>query len=195
MQALLERLEAFVDRYLLPYNAAWHQSVAQAVYPPPFREDLKALARTKGLWNLFLPSLSAKQSGQRLSNLAYSPLAEAVGRLSWCAEYFNCSAPDIGNLELLQLFATPAQDDQWLQPLLEGRIRSAFAMSEPDVALSAPTHLQTCLHHDGEMLVLNCEGTSSCREPAGCGGCRFCHGASPVGAGAYSPLHAHHWSK
>jgi acyl-CoA dehydrogenase len=154
-QALCQRLERFVERYVLPYNAAWHQSVAQGVYPPPFMEDLKALAREEGLWNLFLPGLRPDQPGLGLSNLAYAPLAELMGRLPWCSEVFNCSAPDTGNMELLQLFATPAQDEQWLRPLLEGRIRSAFAMSEPDVASSDPTNLQTCLHHDGEMLVLN----------------------------------------
>jgi acyl-CoA dehydrogenase len=154
-QALCQRLEGFVERYVLPFNAAWHQSVAQGVYPPPFMEDLKALAREEGLWNLFLPSLRADQPGQGLSNLAYAPLAEVMGRLPWCSEVFNCSAPDTGNMELLQLFATSGQIEQWLNPLLDGRIRSAFAMSEPDVASSDPTNLQTCLRHDGETLVLN----------------------------------------
>lgn len=153
--ALRQQLEAFVDRYVLPYNAAWHQSVAQGVYPPPFMEDLKALARAEGLWNLFLPSLRADQPGQGLGNLAYAPLAEVMGRLPWCAEVFNCSAPDTGNMELLQLFATATQNAQWLNPLLDGRMRSAFAMSEPDVASSDPTNLQTCLRQEGDTLVLN----------------------------------------
>ena len=149
------RLEAFVDRYVLPYNSAWHQSVAQGVYPPPFLEDLKALAREEGLWNLFLPSLHADEPGQGLSNLDYAPLAEIMGRMPWACEVFNCSAPDTGNMELLHLFASPAQNRQWLQPLLNGVIRSAFAMSEPDVASSDPTNLQTRLRRDGDQWVIN----------------------------------------
>lgn len=155
VQALRQRLEAFMDRYLLPYNAAWHQAVAQGDYPPPFLEDLKTLAREEGLWNLFLPGLRADEPGTRLSNLAYAPLAECMGRLPWASEVFNCSAPDTGNMELLHLFATPVQSQRWLQPLLQGQIRSAFAMSEPDVASSDPTNLQTTLRRDGAGWVLN----------------------------------------
>ena len=154
-QALRLQLEAFMQRYLLPYNAAWHRSVQGGIYPPPFVEDLKALAREEGLWNLFLPSLGAKQPGTRLCNLDYAPLAEIMGRLPWAAEVFNCSAPDTGNIELLQRFATPEQRAQWLVPLLDGRIRSAFAMSEPDVASSDPTNLQTSVRREGGQLVLN----------------------------------------
>jgi acyl-CoA dehydrogenase len=142
-QDLRQRLEAFMQRYLLPYNAAWHASVQDGAYPPPFLEDLKALAREETLWNLFLPSLGADEPGTRLSNLDYAPLAEIMGRLPWAAEVFNCSAPDTGNMELLHRFATHAQRTQWLAPLLDGQIRSAFAMSEPDVASSDPTNLQT----------------------------------------------------
>ena len=154
-QALLLQLEAFMQRYLLPYNAAWHRSVQDGVYPPPFLEDLKALAREEGLWNLFLPTLRAEDPGTALGHLDYAPLAEAMGRLPWAAEVFNCSAPDTGNMELLHLFATPAQRTEWLQPLLEGTMRSAFAMSEPDVASSDPTNLQTTVRRDGDQLVLN----------------------------------------
>jgi len=155
VQELRQRLEAFIDRYLLPYNAAWHQSVAQGVFPPPFIEDLKALAKAEGLWNLFLPGLRADEPGTRLSNLEYAPLAEIMGRLPWASEVFNCSAPDTGNMELLHRFATPRQNAQWLRPLLAGSMRSAFAMSEPDVASSDPTNLQTTARHDGDQLVLN----------------------------------------
>lgn len=155
VQQMRQRLEEFVDRYVLPYNGAWHRSVAEGVYPPPFLEDLKALAKAEGLWNLFIPGLRADQPGQALPNLEYAPLAEIMGRLPWASEVFNCSAPDTGNMELLQLFATPEQDRQWLRPLLDGEIRSAFAMSEPDVASSDPTNLQTRAHHDGDQLVLN----------------------------------------
>ena len=155
VQARRLRLEHFIDRYVLPYNAAWHRSVAQGVYPPPFLEDLKALAKAEGLWNLFMPGLRDDEPGERLSNLAYAPLAEVMGRLPWASEVFNCSAPDTGNMELLHLFSSPEQDRQWLRPLLNGEMRSAFAMSEPDVASSDPTNLQTRLHHEGEQLVLN----------------------------------------
>jgi len=152
---LRQRLEEFIGRYVLPYNAAWHRSVAQGVYPPPFLEDLKALARSEGLWNLFLPGLREDEPGLRLSNLEYAPLAEIMGRMPWASEVFNCSAPDTGNMELLHLFATPEQTRRWLRPLLEGEIRSAFAMSEPDVASSDPTNLQTRIHLEGGEWVLN----------------------------------------
>ncbi len=153
--ALQRRLEEFMDRYVLPYNAAWHNAVAEGSYPPPFLEDLKALARSEGLWNLFLPGLRDHEPGSRLSNLAYAPLAEIMGRLPWASEVFNCSAPDSGNIELLHRFATPEQAAQWLTPLLEGNIRSAFAMSEPDVASSDPTELQTTVQREGGQLILN----------------------------------------
>ncbi len=154
-QELGARLSAFLQRYVLPHNAAWHGAARDGVYPPPFLEDLKTLAREEGLWNLFLPTLDAAAPGTALSNLDYAPLAEMMGRIPWSAEVFNCSAPDTGNMELLQRFATPAQRATWLQPLLEGRIRSAFAMSEPDVASSDPTNLQTAVRRDGDTLVLN----------------------------------------
>ncbi|HWI80867.1 acyl-CoA dehydrogenase family protein [Ramlibacter sp.] len=150
----LQQLEAFIERFVLPYNAAWHRCAAEGV-PPPFMQDLKDLARAEGLWNLCLPALREDEPGTRLSNLDYAPLAQAMGRLPWSAEVFNCSAPDSGNMELLQQNATPAQREQWLQPLLEGRIRSAFAMSEPDVASSDPTNLQTSVRREGGQLVLN----------------------------------------
>jgi len=153
--SLNQRLAAFMDRYLLPYNAAWHAAVQAGDYPPPFLKDLKALAREEGLWNLFLPALRDGEPGTRLSNLNYAPLAETMGRLPWAAEVFNCHAPDTGNIELLHRFATPAQRDAWLVPLLEGRMRSAFAMSEPDVASSDPTNLQTTVLRDGNDLVIS----------------------------------------
>jgi acyl-CoA dehydrogenase len=117
--------------------------------------DLKALAKSEGLWNLFLPSLRDDEPGTRLSNLAYAPLAEVMGRLPWASEVFNCSAPDTGNMELLHRFASPAQNQQWLQPLLQGKIRSAFAMSEPDVASSDPTNLQTRAGQLGDSWAIN----------------------------------------
>lgn len=153
--ALQAQLAAFIERYLLPYNAAWHRSVREGVYPPSFMEDLKSLAREERLWNLFLPGLRTNEPGQGLSNVDYAPLAEAMGRLPWAAEVFNCSAPDTGNIELLHRFATPAQRERWLKPLLEGSIRSAFAMSEPDVASSDPTNLQTVVRREGDELIVS----------------------------------------
>lgn len=148
------RLDAFIEHYVLPYNAAWQSSVQDGVFPE-FMEDLKALAKEEGLWNLCLPHLREDEPGTRLCNLEYAPLAESMGRLPWCSEVFNCSAPDSGNMELLQRHATPEQRDRWLRPLLEGDIRSAFAMSEPDVASSDPTNLQTMVRREQGRLVLN----------------------------------------
>jgi acyl-CoA dehydrogenase len=152
--AWLQQMNAFLGRFVLPHNGAWHRCASQSVYPP-FMEDLKALARAEGLWNLCLPALRDDEPGTRLANLDYAPLAEAMGRLPWSAEVFNCSAPDSGNMDLLQRHANTAQRQQWLVPLLEGRIRSAFAMSEPDVASSDPTSLQTAVRRDGDEFVIN----------------------------------------
>ena len=154
-QDLRQRLEAFMQRYVLPYNAAWHRSVQEGIYPPPFLDDLKLLAREEGLWNLFLPTLQDDEPGTRLSNVDYAPLAEVMGRLPWAAEVFNCSAPDTGNMELLHRFASATERTQWLTPLLDGTVRSAFAMSEPDVASSDPTNLQTTVRREVDDLVLN----------------------------------------
>ena len=153
-QAWQQQLQAFLDRYVLPHNGAWHRCAGQGVHPP-FLEDLKALAKAEGLWNLCLPGLADDEPGTRLDNLDYAPLAEAMGRLPWSAEVFNCSAPDSGNMDLLQRHASAAQRRQWLLPLLEGEIRSAFAMSEPDVASSDPTNLQTAVRREREQLVIN----------------------------------------
>ncbi|MCB1987584.1 MAG: acyl-CoA dehydrogenase family protein [Burkholderiaceae bacterium] len=152
---LQQRLDAFMLRYLLPHNAAWHRAVQDGVFPPPFLDDLKVLAREEGLWNLFLPGLRRDEPGTCLSNLDYAPLAQSMGRLPWASEVFNCSAPDTGNMELLHRFANDAQRAQWLQPLLHGEIRSAFAMSEPDVASSDPTNLQTTVRREGDALVVS----------------------------------------
>ena len=153
--ALHGRLQAFMERYLLPHNAAWHACVQRGEFPAPFLQDLKALAREVGLWNLCLPQLAPGEPGTRLSNLDYAPVAETMGRLPWAAEVFNCNAPDSGNMELLQRFASGSQRGEWLRPLLEGRIRSAFAMSEPDTASSDPTNLQTTVRREGDALVVS----------------------------------------
>ncbi len=150
----LARLEAFFARWLLPHNAAWQASAARGE-PAAFLGDLRALAREEGLWNLCLPALPAGAPGTALSHQDYAPLAEAMGRLPWAAEVFNCQAPDSGNMELLLRHATPAQQRRWLDPLLAGESRSAFAMSEPDVASSDPTSLRTEARREGDTLVVN----------------------------------------
>jgi acyl-CoA dehydrogenase len=150
----LRRLEAFLERYVLPLNAAWHAAAARGG-TPEFLRDLRALAREEGLWNLCLPGLPADAPGTALNHADYAPLAEAMGRLPWASEVFNCNAPDSGNMELLLRHATEAQRRRWLQPLLAGEMRSAFAMSEPDVASSDPTNLQAEVRRDGDTLVLS----------------------------------------
>ena len=154
-QALREQLRNFMGQYIVPRIGAWQQEVAAGIYPVSFMEDLKALARAEGLWNLFLPSLKEGEPGTGLSNLEYAPLAEIMGRVSWASEVFNCNAPDTGNMELLHMFATPEQREQWLNPLLEGKIRSAFAMTEPDVGSSDASNIQTLIQRDGDEYVIN----------------------------------------
>jgi len=144
-----------MDSYVLPHNAAWHQSVLEGVYPPNFMGDLKILAQEQGLWNLCLPLNDDISKNTGLSNLDYAPLAEAMGRIPWSAEVFNCNAPDSGNMALLQKFATPPQRQEWLAPLMDGQIRSAFAMSEPDVASSDPLNLQTSIKQKKDRLEIN----------------------------------------
>jgi acyl-CoA dehydrogenase len=154
-QILSHHLQAFMDQYVLPYNPAWHHAVAAGDYPPAFLGDLKTLAREAGLWNLFLPELQTHEPGTRLSHSAYAPLAEIMGKLPWAAEVFNCQAPDSGNMALLHQFGSDAQKQARLVPLLDGHVRSAFAMTEPDVASSDPTNLQTTVRDEGDSLVLN----------------------------------------
>ena len=149
------RLQRFMADLVLPSMAEWHRWSDAGEYPLDLVEPLKAQARALGLWNLFLPSLRDDQPGTRLSNGDYAPLAEIMGRVPWAAELFNCNAPDSGTMELLQLFASPAQVDRWLNPLLRGEIRSCFAMSEPDTASSDPTQLQTSIVRSGDDWVLN----------------------------------------
>lgn len=152
MQRTLHR---FMDECVLPRIRDWQGLADRGVYPLEVLEPLKAQARELGLWNLFLPGLREDEPGTRLSNLEYAPLAEIMGRIAWAPEVFNCSAPDTGNMELLHRFATPAQRERWLAPLLEGRLRSCFAMSEPDVASSDATNIQTTILRDGDDYVIN----------------------------------------
>jgi acyl-CoA dehydrogenase len=152
---LLEQLQRFMQDLVLPSLAEqqrWDDAGAHAL---DVVEPLKARARALGLWNLCLPSLRDDEPGTRLANLDYAPLAEAMGRVPWAAEVFNCNAPDSGNMELLQRAATPAQRERWLQPLLAGEIRSCFAMSEPDTASSDPTGIAARIERDGDGYVVN----------------------------------------
>lgn len=154
VQTLRRQLLDFMDDHVLPRIAAWNKAEADHVYPP-FMDDLKALAKSEGLWNLFLPGLTGDEPGQRLSNLEYAPLAEIMGRVPWAPEIFNCNAPDTGNMEVLHMFGTAEQKRQWLDPLLAGEIRSCFAMTEPDVASSDATNIQTSIRRDGDDYVIN----------------------------------------
>ncbi len=155
VEDLRNRLRNFIDQHILPRVRQYNDEVNAGMFPVSFMEDLKALARSEGLWNLFLPHLEEDAPGTGLTNLEYAPLAEIMGRISWASEVFNCNAPDTGNMELLHMFATPAQRAQWLEPLLDGRIRSAFAMTEPDVASSDATNITTLIQRDGDDYVIN----------------------------------------
>ncbi len=152
-QELVERLEAFMDEHVYPAEAVFEEQLdrAQPWTPPPVLEDLKAEARRRGLWNFFLPGEhGAKLGGAGLTNLQYAPLAEITGRsIHLAPPALNCAAPDTGNMEVLAMFGTEAQQKQWLQPLLEGEIRSAFAMTEPDVASSDATNIATRIQRVG----------------------------------------------
>jgi acyl-CoA dehydrogenase len=156
-QDLKERLLAFMDERIYPAEQVYEEQMKEAGDPefnPPVIEELKAEARSRGLWNLFLPHATEWTDG--LSNSEYAPLAEITGRSPHLApEALNCSAPDTGNMELLTMFGTPEQQEQWLVPLLEGEIRSCFAMTEPDVASSDATNIQTSIIRDGDEYVIN----------------------------------------
>ena len=155
VRELQVQLRRFMDECVLPADAKWHEIVEAGIYPPAFVEELKVRAKAEGLWNLFLPDLREDEPGTRLTNLEYAPLAEIMGRIPWASEVFNCNAPDTGNMELLHLFATPDQRRRWLDPLLDGRIRSCFAMTEPDVASSDATNIATTIVREGDEYVIN----------------------------------------
>ncbi|MFA7437828.1 acyl-CoA dehydrogenase family protein [Castellaniella sp.] len=154
-QAMQNTLQQFMQRHVLPQYAAYEALAAQGEHPLAILEPLKAKAREAGLWNLFLPGLKDDEPGTRLTNLQYAPLAEIMGRIPWASEIFNCNAPDTGNMELLHLFATEAQRERWLEPLLRGEIRSCFSMTEPDVASSDATNICTTIRRDGDHYVVN----------------------------------------
>lgn len=152
---MIDRLSAFMDAYVLPANQEFHDLASTGVYPLRVIERLKARAFEEGLWNLFLPELDEDDPGTRLSNLEYAPLAEIMGRVPWCSEVFNCSAPDTGNMEILKKFGTIDQKLQWLRPLMHGEIRSVVGLTEPDVASSDLTNLTTSIRREGDHYVVN----------------------------------------
>ncbi len=155
VSALRERLQRFVTERVQPAEAAYFAALDAGEsrwVVPPVIEELKADAQAEGLWNLFLPE---SEHGAGLSNLEYAPLAEIMGRSPIASEACNCSAPDTGNMEVLARYGTDAHKEEWLQPLLRGTIRSAFAMTEPEVASSDATNIRATIARDGDDYVLN----------------------------------------
>lgn len=156
-QALMDKLSAFMDEHVYPIEQDYIHAVENAAnrwQTPEMMEGLKQKARDAGLWNLFLPE-EYKPYGAGLTNLEYAPLCEIMGRVPWSAEIFNCSAPDTGNMEVVAKYGTEAHKKEWLEPLLEGKIRSAFAMTEPAVASSDATNIETSITRDGDSYVIN----------------------------------------
>ena len=152
-RGLRERLIAFLDAHIYPNEARFHEQVSANRWEiPAIVEELKAKARAEKLWNLFLPD---SDHGAGLTNLEYAPLCEVMGRSPLAPEVFNCSAPDTGNMEVLARYGTREQQDRWLAPLLDGRIRSCFAMTEPDVASSDATNIRSTIVRDKGDYILN----------------------------------------
>ncbi|MCH9026089.1 MAG: acyl-CoA dehydrogenase family protein [Proteobacteria bacterium] len=152
---LTERLEKFMDANIYPVEQSYRQAIQASEnrwVTPALMNELKGKARQEELWNLFLPD---DEYGAGLSNLEYAPLAELMGRVLWCSEVFNCSAPDTGNMEVLAQYGSQAQKKQWLTPLLNGEIRSAFAMTEPAVASSDATNIECSIVADGDDYLIN----------------------------------------
>jgi acyl-CoA dehydrogenase len=151
------RVRRFLDEQVIPREADYFAQVRENPNrQPPVMEAMKAAAREAGLWNMFLPGgHDGENGGAGLTNLEYAPLAEMMGRHLWTAEVFNCNAPDTGNMEVLHMYGNAAQQDRWLKPLMAGEIRSAFLMTEPEVASSDATNIQTRIERDGDHYVIN----------------------------------------
>ncbi len=149
-----ERVTTFMDKHIYPNEHRFHEEVAHGDrwVPTSLIDELKPLAKQAGLWNLFLPD---SHRGAGLKNIEYAPLAEIMGRVEWASEIFNCSAPDTGNMETIERYGTEAQKKEWLEPLLEGEIRSAFAMTEPAVASSDATNIESTIERQGDDYVIN----------------------------------------
>lgn len=159
VKAMQARLLKFMDEHIYPNEARFFGEIAEnrangnAWIPTTIVEELKPKARAAGLWNLFLPHSDRAPEG--LSNLEYAPLCEIMGRVPFAAEVFNCSAPDTGNMETIERYGSEANKDQWLMPLLNGEVRSAFLMTEPEVASSDATNIQCSIRRDGDDYVIN----------------------------------------
>ena len=157
---LQERISKFMDDHIFPSEGIYAQQMEEFTEQgnrwqvPQIIEDKKEIAKREGLWNLFLPE---NPMGESMSNLDYAPLCELMGRSGIASEIFNCSAPDTGNMEVLAQYGTPQQQEEWLKPLLEGEIRSAFGMTEPNVASSDATNISSSIDADGEEYVINGE--------------------------------------
>ncbi len=154
VKELQSRLADFMDEHIYPNEAEIERQIGEGDrwQPIPLIDELKRSAKAAGLWNLFLPE---SEHGAGLSNMEYAPLCEIMGRSPYAPEVFNCSAPDTGNMEVLARYGTPEQKKQWLEPLLEGTIRSAFAMTEPEVASSDATNIEASIVRDGDEYVIN----------------------------------------
>ena len=152
----LDRLSGFMDEHVYPNEATYYEQHASFGADrwrvPPIIEELKGKARAAGLWNLFLPE---SKYGAGFTNLEYAPLCEVMGRVGFAPEVFNCAAPDTGNMEVLARYGNAEQQERWLVPLLDGKIRSAFAMTEPEVASSDATNIRTQIRRDGDHYVIN----------------------------------------
>jgi acyl-CoA dehydrogenase len=150
---LQQRLQSFMEEHVYPNEKRFYKEIELDRHAPPrVMEELKTRARAAGLWNLFMPG---GKHGEGLTNLEYAPLCEIMGRSQMAPEVFNCSAPDVGNMEVLERFGTPEQQDRWLKPLLAGEIRSCFSMTEPDVASSDATNIRSSIVRDGNDYVIN----------------------------------------
>src|SRR5476649_112427 len=149
-----KRLTAFIDEHVYPNEARYHEHTKgeNRWQPVPVIEELKPKARAAGLWNLFLPE---SELGAGLTNLEYAPLCEIMGRCTMASEVFNCSAPDTGNMEVLERYGSQELKERWLKPLLSGEIRSCYAMTEPQVASSDATNIEAAIRRDGDDYVLN----------------------------------------
>jgi acyl-CoA dehydrogenase len=162
-RSLMQRLQAFMDQHVYPNVHAYEKQTAEGWPVPQIVEDLKVQAKQAGLWNLFMPPWHGAEhvddtfrfESPGLTNCEYAPLAEVMGRVAWAPELFNCSAPDTGNMEVLQRYGTREQKDRWLEPLMNGEIRSAYCMTEPAVASSDATNIETEIRRDGDAYVIN----------------------------------------
>ena len=184
------KLQAFIDAHVKPADAGWNRIAQTGQFPTALVDGLKEKAKAQGLWNLFLPGLKDCDPGTRLTNQEYAPLAELMGRYPWSAEVFNCNAPDTGNMELLELFATAGQRTRWLEPMMRGDMRSCFAMTEPDVASSDATTIATRMEREGGDYVITGRKwfTTGALHPA----CGFAIVMGVTNPAADAPAHQRH---